>query len=103
MADCRARGRADIERLPVKPAKKAKPQRHGVAHWIERDGCIWLVRRPEKGMLGGMRALTGGERSGATGESAFNGSGIGTVDNGIPHFELRPYGRAAGREREGKR
>src|SRR3546814_3837868 len=38
MADCRARGRADIERLPVKPAKKAKPQRHGVAHWIERDG-----------------------------------------------------------------
>src|SRR3546814_9133626 len=50
MADCRARGRADIERLPVKPAKKAKPQRHGVAHWIERDGCIWLVRRPEKGM-----------------------------------------------------
>src|SRR3546814_11840230 len=76
MADCRARGRADIERLPVKPAKKAKPQRHGVAHWIERDGCIWLVRRPEKGMLGGMRALPGGEWSGTPVESELSESGI---------------------------
>src|SRR3546814_3352156 len=40
MADCRARGRADIERLPVKPPKKAKPHRHGLAYWIERDGAI---------------------------------------------------------------
>src|SRR3546814_18691608 len=50
MADCRARGRADIERLPVKPPKKAKPHRHGLAYWIERDGAIWLIRRPDKGM-----------------------------------------------------
>jgi len=89
MADCRARGRADIERLPVKPAKKAKPQRHGVAHWIERDGCIWLVRRPEKGMLGGMRALPGGEWSGTPVESELSESGIAQVDHGFTHFDLR--------------
>ena len=83
MADCRARGRADIERLPVKPPKKAKPHRHGVAHWIERDSQIWLVRRPDKGMLGGMRALPGGEWGDVPSES-----GIVSVDHGFTHFDL---------------
>lgn len=43
--------------LPVKAARKPKPQRVGTAFWIEREGAVWLVRRPGKGMLGGMRAL----------------------------------------------
>ena len=84
MADCRARGRADIERLPVKPAKKAKPQRYGVAHWIEQEGAIWLVRRPDKGMLGGMRALPGGAWTDAPPAE----SGIVQVDHGFTHFDL---------------
>lgn len=84
MADCRARGRADIERLPVKPPKKAKPHRHGLAWWIERDGRIWLVRRPDKGMLGGMRALPGGEWT----ETRPRESGIISVDHGFTHFDL---------------
>ncbi|MDO9367099.1 MAG: A/G-specific adenine glycosylase [Sphingopyxis sp.] len=84
MADCRARGMADIERVPVKPPKKAKPHRHGLAHWIEDDGRVWLVRRPDKGMLGGMRALPGGEWSAAP----FSESGIVSVDHGFTHFDL---------------
>ncbi|MCW1403888.1 A/G-specific adenine glycosylase [Novosphingobium sp. MW5] len=52
---CQGKDRA--EGLPVKAPKKAKPQRHGNAFWIERDGAVWLVRREGKGMLGGMRAL----------------------------------------------
>ncbi|MHA6333129.1 A/G-specific adenine glycosylase [Qipengyuania sp. CAU 1752] len=48
---------AGPERFPVKPARKTKPQRKGTAWWIEREGAVWLVRRPGKGMLGGMRAL----------------------------------------------
>ncbi len=83
--DCRARGRVDIESLPVKPPKKAKPQRYGVAWWIERDDAIWLVRRPGKGMLGGMRALPGGEW---TGEASAE-SGLVHVDHGFTHFDLR--------------
>jgi len=84
MADCRARGRADIERLPVKPPKKAKPHRHGLAYWIEVDGRIWLVRRPDKGMLGGMRALPGGEWT----DTRPAESGIVSVDHGFTHFDL---------------
>jgi A/G-specific adenine glycosylase len=85
MDDCRARGRADIERLPVKPPKKAKPQRYGIAWWIERDDAIWLVRRPDKGMLGGMRALPGDPWS----DAAPPESGIVHVDHGFTHFDLR--------------
>jgi A/G-specific adenine glycosylase len=82
--DCRARGRADVERLPVKPPKKAKPHRHGLAHWIERDAAIWLIRRPDKGMLGGMRALPGGDWTDARPAE----SGIASVDHGFTHFDL---------------
>lgn len=82
--DCRARGRADIERLPVKPPKKAKPHRHGVAHWIEKDGRVWLVRRPDKGMLGGMRALPGGDWT----DVRACESGVVSVDHGFTHFDL---------------
>ena len=47
--------------LPIKPAKKAKPVRQGRALWIEHDAQVWLIRRPAKGMLGGMRALPGSD------------------------------------------
>src|SRR5690606_12080888 len=56
-AECEGRAQGDPARLPVKAAKKARPQRIGTAFWIERKGEVWLVRRPGRGMLGGMRAL----------------------------------------------
>lgn len=55
--DCAAFATADPAAFPVKPPKKAKPHRTGHGWWMERDGHVWLVRRPDKGMLGGMRAL----------------------------------------------
>ncbi|GGJ34136.1 A/G-specific adenine glycosylase [Sphingopyxis bauzanensis] len=84
MADCRARGRPDIERLPVKPPKKAKPRRHGLAHWIVREERVWLVRRPGKGMLGGMRALPGGDWT----DTRPTESGVAEVNHGFTHFDL---------------
>ncbi len=56
-ARCRARTEGQPELYPVKPARQARPHRHGRAFWIERDAAVWLVRRPARGMLGGMRAL----------------------------------------------
>lgn len=85
MDDCKARGRNDIEKLPVKPPKKAKPQRYGLAWWIEKEGALWLVRRPDKGMLGGMRALPGSGWS----DTPPSESGIVHVDHGFTHFDLR--------------
>jgi A/G-specific adenine glycosylase len=45
----------------MRKTKRARPQRHGIAEWIERDGAVWLVRRPPAGLLGGMPALPGGD------------------------------------------
>ena len=56
--DCAAFRTADPAAFPIKAPKKAKPHRLGHGWWIEReDSHVWLVRRPDKGMLGGMRAL----------------------------------------------
>jgi A/G-specific adenine glycosylase len=57
--DCRAFALGTPEAFPPPKVRKARPRRHGLAYWVERDGCVWLVRRPAKGMLGGMTALPG--------------------------------------------
>ncbi|MEQ1539299.1 MAG: A/G-specific adenine glycosylase [Sphingorhabdus sp.] len=54
---CQGHQRGIAETLPVKPTKAIKPARSGTAYWIERDDKVWLVKRPDNGMLGGMRAL----------------------------------------------
>lgn len=59
-AMCAAHASGAPESYPVKPAKPARPQRYGTAFWIEAEGAVLLVRRPPKGLLGGMRALPTG-------------------------------------------
>nr|WP_218943040.1 A/G-specific adenine glycosylase [Sphingomonas sp. R-74633] len=58
--DCDGYATGAPERFPIKAAKAPKPQRHGTMFWLERDGQVLLVRRPDKGLLGGMRALPTG-------------------------------------------
>lgn len=83
---CTARLAGDPERLPVKPVRRVRPERHGSADWIVRAGKVWLVRRPAKGMLGGMRALPGGD----WGDHATvpTGESLGAVRHIFTHFAL---------------
>lgn len=53
-AFCAARAAGDPERFPVKAPRKARPTRAGTAWWVEAAGAVWLVTRPERGLLGGM-------------------------------------------------
>ncbi len=84
-ADCRAYAMGMPEAFPVKAPRKVRPIRHGVAHWIERDGAVWLVRRPAKGLLGGMAALPGPEWS----HGPTTGPVLAEIVHGFTHFELR--------------
>jgi A/G-specific adenine glycosylase len=60
-AQCAARASGAAEAFPSRRERKPRPHRHGLAWWIERDGHVWLIRRPAKGLLGGMTALPGSE------------------------------------------
>lgn len=57
---CRAFAERKPELYPTKLVKAARPHRYGTIFWAERDGKVLLVRRPPKGLLGGMRALPTG-------------------------------------------
>jgi A/G-specific adenine glycosylase len=56
-AHCSASIAGNPQDYPVKSPKKAMPVRTGTIYWITKDDCVWLVRRHDKGMLAGMRAL----------------------------------------------
>ncbi len=70
------------------PAPRKRPlrrHRFGIAYWTECDGSVWLVRRPGKGMLGGMVALPGTEWTEAP---IADENRIGTVRHVFTHFSL---------------
>jgi A/G-specific adenine glycosylase len=81
---CQAYAIGSPEAYPAPKPRRARPHRHGLAWWIERNGKVWLVRRPSKGMLGGMAALPGPEWS----ETPPEGPAIATVSHGFTHFTL---------------
>jgi len=79
---CEAHSRGEEERYPVKRAKPPKPRRTGTAYWLEHDGQVLLVRRPSKGLLGGMLALPEDPPAPAGWSEA------GAVDHVFTHFAL---------------
>ena len=54
---CAAYASGAPETYPRKTPKAERPRRYGAAFRIVREGAVWLVRRPDKGLLGGMAAL----------------------------------------------
>jgi A/G-specific adenine glycosylase len=64
-SECEAFGVGDQEKYPVKAPKKKRPTRRGTICWMQRDGAtgpeVWVRRRPEKGLLGGMMEFPSSE------------------------------------------
>jgi A/G-specific adenine glycosylase len=54
---CAAFATGQPETFPRRAPKAERPHRHGAVYRIQRDDKFWLVRRPDKGLLGGMAAL----------------------------------------------
>jgi A/G-specific adenine glycosylase len=104
--DCQARATGAPATYPRRDAKPDRPQRYGTAYLLTRGGDVALVRRPAKGLLGGMLGLPTSEWRAAPwsdGEAiaaapiAANWRAAGRIDHGFTHFalELRLY-RAEG-------
>ncbi|WP_292029276.1 A/G-specific adenine glycosylase [Brevundimonas sp. UBA2416] len=81
------------ERWPLKTKKAERPHRAGVA-WVLRDdrGRVGLVRRPDKGLLGGMLSLPTSDwsvtPSDATPPVAADWREAGAIEHVFTHFSL---------------
>jgi A/G-specific adenine glycosylase len=62
---CEALKTGAPDRYPLKRAKADRPRRYGVAYLLTRGDEVALVRRPPKGLLGGMLALPTSEWRGS--------------------------------------
>ena len=94
---CAALATGAPETYPRKTAKAALPHRHGVAYVLTRGDQIALVRRPPKGLLGGMLALPTSDWRAAPWSDAEAAEaapapaawrGVGEVEHGFTHFTL---------------
>jgi A/G-specific adenine glycosylase len=89
---CRARALGEPEPYPRRSAKKARPRRYGAAYVLIRGSEIALVRRPPKGLLGGMLALPTSDWTGAKPDfdppAAAHWTPVGEVEHTFTHFDL---------------
>ena len=83
--DCAAYVTGNPEAFPAAKSKRLRPSKHGIAWWIEQDEHLWLVRRPAKGMFGGMAALPGPEWTESPPEML---SPLGSLRHVFTHFAL---------------
>jgi A/G-specific adenine glycosylase len=86
IGSCAAHASGNPDSFPAAKPRRTRPLRHGIAYWIERDGCVWLVRRPAKGLLGGMAALPGPDWSSEV--PAEGPRPLGAVRHTFTHFAL---------------
>jgi A/G-specific adenine glycosylase len=96
-AACAGRASGAPETWPRKTPKAERPHRYGVAYLLTRGDEVALVRRPPKGLLGGMLALPTSDWRGARWSEAEAVAaapaeapwrGAGEVDHVFTHFSL---------------
>ncbi len=96
---CAAHAGGDPGRYPRRMPKLAKPERTATTWWIEREGQVVLVRRPARGLLGGMMALPSTVIAPAAADAgngidrlpqvpAAAGTTLGVVTHVFTHFRL---------------
>ncbi|WP_374469724.1 A/G-specific adenine glycosylase [Phenylobacterium sp.] len=94
---CAALATGAPETFPRKTARAERPHRFGVAYVLTRGDEVALVRRPPKGLLGGMLALPTSDwraerwseaeaLAAAPAEAPWRG--VGEVEHGFTHFTL---------------
>ncbi|MGV6839855.1 MAG: A/G-specific adenine glycosylase [Planktomarina sp.] len=88
---CAARRGGIASELPRKLPKQTKPIRYGIAYVITReDGAVFLERRPQKGLLGGMLGFPGTDwTEGAVPEGQVENVSPVEVRHTFTHFHLR--------------
>lgn len=95
---CAGHAQGQPERYPIKKAKPVRPHRNGTIFWLTREGAngreVLLVRRPDQGLLGGMRALPTGAweeaspgLAGAPADTDWRALNA-RVSHGFTHFTL---------------
>lgn len=85
-SECVARLSGSPELYPAPKVPRMRPTKHGIALWVERDGHVWLVRRPARGLLGGMAALPGPGWTAA--EPPLPGLPLARLRHDFTHFAL---------------
>lgn len=96
-ACCLGFTQGEMERYPIKAPKAQKPTRKGAAFVIiNAQGAVWLSKRADKGLLGGMSEVPGTEWTsrvdGETGNSALPFTAdwrlVATIRHTFTHFHL---------------
>ena len=94
---CAVAGQPQAAFLPVKPAKKAKPKRKGVIFIAQHDEKTLMIKRPDKGLLGGLMVfptkgwLSSSDSHDGVTDAPFEGEWIELpqiVRHVFTHFEL---------------
>ena len=108
---CAASATGAPETYPRRARKAARPQRLGAVFVLKRAENFWLVRRPDKGLLGGMAALPTTpwreaqwtrEEALALAPAAGEWKSLGQVRHVFTHFALTLDVYAAQGEAEGE-
>ncbi len=96
-AHCAALATGAPQTYPRKAAKAVRPHRFGVAYVLTWGDAVALVRRPPKGLLGGMLALPTSDwratrwsdsEATAAAPAAADWRRVGEVEHGFTHFTL---------------